>query len=137
VRWFAKPVADAEAFLQGEIVRNAASLYGTTIVTSALGFIYWFVAASMASARALGLASATQSAAAFLSIVCVLGLSTLLISELARDRSPARSLMLTATVVVSIVALALTPLVGLCLQQFSTTLRQALQADAGFYFSRC
>lgn len=124
-------LAETKSFFEGEIVRNASSLYGTTIVTSALGFIYWFVAARMVSPRVVGLASAAQSAAAFLSIVCVLGLSTLLISELAKDRSPARSLMLTASIVVSVVALVVTPLVGMCLQHFSLTLRQAMPGFIG------
>jgi O-antigen/teichoic acid export membrane protein len=125
-RWIAKPVANAMSFLEGPVVRNASSLYGTTIVTSALGFVYWFVAAKMVPVRAVGLASAIQSATAFLSILCVIGLSTLLISELARDRTPARSLMLTATVIVAVVTLVLAPIVGLCLQRYSTTLRQGL-----------
>lgn len=126
MRWLAKPVTDAKSFLEGTIIRNAATLYGTTIVTSALGFVYWFVAARMVPAQAVGLASAIQSAAAFLSIVCVIGLSTLLISELAQDRTFARSLMLTASLAVAMVALLLAPVVGLCLQRFSTTLHQAL-----------
>ena len=125
-RWFATPVADAKSFFEGPIVRNAASLYGTTIVTSAVGFVYWFVAARMVPVRVVGLASAIQSATAFLSIVCVIGLSTLLISELSKDRTHARSLMMTAAAIVSIVTLVLAPFVGLCLQRFSTTLRQGL-----------
>ena len=125
-RWISTLVADAKSFFDGPIVRNAASLYGTTIVTSALGFVYWFVAARMLPVRAVGLASAIQSASVFLSIVCVIGLSTLLISELSRDRTPARSLMLTAAVIVVMVTLVLAPIVGPCLQRFSTTLRQGL-----------
>ena len=126
VRWITKPVADAKSFFEGPIVHNAATLYGTTIVTSALGFVYWFIAARMVPARAVGLASAIQSATAFLSIVCVIGLSTLLISELSKDRAHARSLMLTASAIVAMVTLILAPIVGLCLQRFSITLRQGL-----------
>jgi hypothetical protein len=40
----------------------------------------------MVPARGVGIASAIQLIAQFLSIFCVLGLSTLLIGELARDR---------------------------------------------------
>ncbi len=51
-----------------------------------IGFLYWFAAARMVPARGVGIASAIQLIAQFLSIFCVLGLSTLLIGELARDR---------------------------------------------------
>ena len=95
-RLLAKPMAGIKDAIEGPIVRNAAALYGTTIVTSILGFVYWFVAARLAPAAAVGTASAVQSAAQFLGIFCVIGLNTVLISELAADKSQARSLMLTA-----------------------------------------
>src|ERR1035438_6627611 len=85
---------ELRALTEGPLVRNAASLYGSTIVTSALGFFYWFMAARLLPAASVGIASAIQSAAQLLSVVCVLGLSTLLISELSVDRTHARSLML-------------------------------------------
>src|SRR5664280_2880225 len=91
-----QPIAKARAAMEGPLLRNAASLYGSTVITGFFGFFYWFVAARMAPARAVGISSAVQSAAQLLAIVCVLGLSTLLISELSHDRSHARSLMLTA-----------------------------------------
>src|ERR1019366_2611046 len=37
-RWVARPIADVKHAVEGPVVRNAASLYGTTIVTSILGF---------------------------------------------------------------------------------------------------
>jgi O-antigen/teichoic acid export membrane protein len=114
------------AFLSSPIVRNAASLYGTTVVTSVLGFFYWLVAAKLVSARAVGTASAVQSAAGFLSIVCVLGLSTLLISELSRDSSNARSLMLTAAISVGLISVVVAVVLTLVIERFSPSFRHGL-----------
>jgi O-antigen/teichoic acid export membrane protein len=116
----------AKALTDGDIVRNAASLYGTTVITSALGFVYWFIAARMAPASAVGAASALQSAAQFLSIFCVFGLSTLLISELSQDKREARSLILTATSGAGVFALVVTTLVGLGLLHEAHSLRSGL-----------
>ena len=125
-RLFVKPIAGIKDAIEGPIVRNAAALYGTTIVTSILGFVYWFVAARLAPAAAVGTASAIQSAAQFLGIFCVVGLNTLLISELAADKSEARSLMLTAAAGVGVVAYILSAGIGIGLASVSTTLREGL-----------
>jgi O-antigen/teichoic acid export membrane protein len=117
--------------LEGPIVRNAAALYGTTIITSILGFVYWFVAARLAPAQAVGTASAVQSAAQFLGIFCVIGLNTLLISELAADKSEARSLMLTAAAGVGVVAYIVSAGVGVGLATISPALRQGLNGPGG------
>lgn len=125
-RLLVKPMAEIRDALEGPIVRNAAALYGTTIVTSILGFVYWFVAARLAPAAAVGTASAIQSAAQFLGIFCVIGLNTMLISELAADKSQARSLMLTAAAGVGVVAYIISAGVGVGLASISTTLREGL-----------
>src|SRR3984957_904567 len=125
-RLLVNPLAGIKESLEGPIVRNAAALYGTTIITSILGFVYWFVAARLAPAAAVGTASAIQSAAQFLGIFCVIGLNTLLISELAADKSEARSLMLTAAAGVGVVAYIISAGVGIGLASLSSTLRQGL-----------
>jgi len=130
-RWLAKPIAEARAALEGPVVRNAASLWGTTIVTSLLGFLYWFAAARMVPARAIGIVSAIQSAARFLSIFCVLGLSTLLISELSSDKRHARSLILTAAAGVGVFTLAVSGIVGIGLGALSTSLRPGFSDASG------
>jgi O-antigen/teichoic acid export membrane protein len=112
--------------LEGPIVRNAASLYGTTIITSGLGFFYWFVAAHMVDTAAVGTASAVISAAQFLALVCVLGLSTLLISELSVDKTHARSLILSAGSGAAIFSFAISAIVAICLGVTATTLRAGL-----------
>jgi len=126
-----RAVAEVRLHTAGPIIRNAASLYGTTIVTSVLGFVYWFVAARMASARAVGIAAAIQSSAQFLAMVCVLGLSTLLLGELSRDRTHARSLILTAATGVAAVAVVTSVLAGIILGALSSTLRAGLTIPIG------
>ena len=115
-----------ESLFRGTIVRNASFLYGTTIVTSFLGFLYWFIAARMVPASAVGTASAIQAAAQVLSFFCVLGLSTLLISELSHDRTHARSLILTSTAVVGVFSLITSAIVGIVLGSLSPALRPGL-----------
>jgi O-antigen/teichoic acid export membrane protein len=124
-------IARARASLEGPLVRNAASLYGSTIVTSFLGFFYWLIAARMAPARAVGIASAVQSAAQLLAIFCVLGLSTLLISELSHDGSQARSLMLTAATLVGLVSAVTAGVVSLVVHSISSTVGSGLSGPVG------
>jgi O-antigen/teichoic acid export membrane protein len=130
-RLLGRPMAEIKDALEGPIVRNAAALYGTTIVTSILGFVYWFLAARLAPAAAVGTASAIQSAAQFLGIFCVIGLNTLLISELAADKSQARSVMLTAAAGVGVAAYIISAGVGIGLASLSSTLRHGLNGPGG------
>lgn len=81
------------------LLMNAGSLIGTTIVTSGLGFVYWWVAARWFSPQSVGLGSAVISAMTLLSIICMLGLGTLLIGELPRYPGKEGSLISTALLV--------------------------------------
>jgi len=85
------------------ILANAGSLVGTTVVTSGLGFIYWWLAARQFPAEAVGLGSAAISAMMLLGNVSVLGLGTLLIGELPRQPGKEGSLISTALLVVGLV----------------------------------
>jgi O-antigen/teichoic acid export membrane protein len=131
LRRLEKPLAEVRDALEGPLIRNAASLYGSTMITSFLGFFYWFIAARMATARAVGIASAVQSTAQFISIFCVLGLSTFVISELALDKTQARSLMLTAAVVVGLLAAVISAGVGILFQFFSTSISEGIAGSTG------
>ncbi len=82
---------------------NAGSLIGTTAITSALGFVYWWIAARYFSPESIGFASACISAMMLLGSFCVLGLGTLLITELPRQPGREASLISTALLVVSLV----------------------------------
>src|SRR5437879_10828279 len=78
------------------ILINAGSLIATTAVTAGLGFVYWLVAARGFSPGAVGLASASISAMTLLAYGGMLGLGTMLMGELPRQRGRESSLISTA-----------------------------------------
>ena len=86
----------------GVMLINAGSLIGTSAVTSILGFAYWWVAARLFPPQAVGLASATISAMTLLGTFGILGLGTLLIGELPRQKGKEASLISTALILVGI-----------------------------------
>ncbi|GAC1364685.1 MAG: hypothetical protein NVS2B12_13060 [Ktedonobacteraceae bacterium] len=98
---------------------NAGSLVGTTVITSGLGFAYWWVAARWFTPEAVGAASASISAMMLLGSFCVLGLGTLLITELPRQPKRAGALVSTALLVVGGVGLAIGALFALLAARFS------------------
>lgn len=75
------------------VLRGAASLYGSTVITSALGFFFWLVAARTVDPADVGRSSATIAAASLVGAICLFGLGTLAIAELADDRSAARRII--------------------------------------------
>ncbi len=78
-----------------DLVGNAGSLAATTGATSALGFVFWALAARLFSQQAVGYGSAAVSAMTLLGTIGMLGLGTVLIAELPR-RSPRSGLILAA-----------------------------------------
>jgi O-antigen/teichoic acid export membrane protein len=82
---------------------NAGSLVGTTAVTGAFGFAYWWIAARQYPPQAVGLASAVVSAMTLLGAICLLGLGTLLIGELPRHPGKEASLISAALILVGCV----------------------------------
>jgi len=82
------------------ILANTGSLVGATVVTSGLGFLYWWLAARQFPPEAVGLGSAAISAMMFLGNVSVLGIGTLLIGELPRQPGKEGLLISTALLVV-------------------------------------
>ena len=82
------------------ILVNAGSLVGTTAVTSVLGFVYWWLAARQFSPEAVGLASAAISAMTLIGTFGMLGLNTLLIGELSRQKGQEVSLISAALILV-------------------------------------
>lgn len=61
---------------------SAGALFGSTLITSVLGFAFWAVAARLVPATEVGIASATISAMQMSATVGTFGLATLLISEI-------------------------------------------------------
>jgi O-antigen/teichoic acid export membrane protein len=83
-----------------DLLANALSLFGTTAITSVLGFGFWWLAARLFPVAAVGYASAALSSMMLLGVVGMGGLGTILITELARR--PARpGSLLTASLLVS------------------------------------
>jgi O-antigen/teichoic acid export membrane protein len=80
-------------------------LFGTTVVTSVLGFAFWALAARFYSSVDVGISSAAISAMQFLATVGVLGLNTLVIGEI-RQHSD-RAGFLTAAAIVATAASSL------------------------------
>lgn len=78
------------------ILANAGSLIGTTVVTSGLGFVYWWLAARQFTPDAVGLAVSAISPMLLLGNIGMLGLGTLLMGELPRSRGNAGPLISTA-----------------------------------------
>ncbi len=82
-----------------KLIRNAIALVGTQAVTSVLGFAYWWLAARRFPASSVGLASATVAAMTLLGTLGMLGLGTLLIGELPRQRGRAPQLVTTSVLI--------------------------------------
>jgi O-antigen/teichoic acid export membrane protein len=102
---------------------NTGSLVCTNLITSALGFMYWWLAARLFSPEAVGLASAAISAMALLATISLLGFGSLLIGELPRQPGKEQSLVSTAILLVGgvgglagVVFAVLTPLISKDLQ---------------------
>jgi O-antigen/teichoic acid export membrane protein len=90
-----------------DVLRNAGSLLATTGVTSAMGFVYWAVAARLFSQRVVGYGSATLSAALLLGTIGMFGLGTLLIGELPRRTLRRGSLVAAALLTSGLISVVL------------------------------
>lgn len=72
--------------LHRDVLKNASSLVATTGVASALGFLYWALAARLFTQQAVGYGAAAVSAMTLLGTIGMFGLGTVLIGELPRRR---------------------------------------------------
>lgn len=81
------------------ILINAISLIGTLVVTSGLGFAFWWIVARRFELAEAGLASASISAMMLLGTVGMMGMGTLLIGELSRRPEMKISLISTALLI--------------------------------------
>jgi O-antigen/teichoic acid export membrane protein len=90
---------------QRPVIAAASSLFGSTLITSLLGFAFWVVAARLYAATSVGTASAGLSAMQFLATVGVLGLGTLVIGEV-RQSERGSGLIAAATIVATAASMA-------------------------------
>jgi O-antigen/teichoic acid export membrane protein len=86
------------------LMRSAAALASTSVVTAGLGFVYWAVAARSFPATAVGEASTAIAAMSLIAPLTLLGLGTLLVSELPTMRDGRSTLVSTAALVSAIAA---------------------------------
>ena len=89
------------------IVINAGSLFSTQIVTSGLGFLYWWLAARMFEPGLVGLSSAAISAMLLMGDIGKVGLDTLLVGELPRRPNAQKELIMTALLITGVVGFGL------------------------------
>lgn len=90
------------------VVRIAAALCSTTVITASLGFLFWAAAARLTTPDVVGRAAAVVSSIELIAVFATLGLHTLLIAELPGRRGrDAPSLMVTCFLVVSVVSLCI------------------------------
>jgi len=87
------------------LLANAASLVGSTGITSILGFVYWWLAAREFSPTIVGFASAAISAMMLFGTFAMLGMGTLLMGELSRQSDKAGALISTSLLLVGGVGL--------------------------------
>lgn len=86
------------------LLRNAAALVSTSVVTAGLGFIYWTVAARMYPVADVGESTTAISAMSLIAPFTVLGFGTALISRLPTMQSGRAQLVSTAVVVCAVAA---------------------------------
>jgi O-antigen/teichoic acid export membrane protein len=88
----------------GEFLGNSVALMATSVLTSLLGFGYWWFAARFFPARVVGSASAAVSAMTLISTLGMFGMGTLLISELPQSKEGRGRLISTCVLVAAGVA---------------------------------
>jgi O-antigen/teichoic acid export membrane protein len=110
------------------LLLNSLSLVGTTVVTATLGFVYWWVAGNQFSPAAMGLGSAEISVMTLLGTICMLGLGTLLISEMPRYKGEELSLISAALITVGGVGWVIGVLFALIVPSILTSF-QSLRAS--------
>lgn len=83
------------------VLLNAASLVGSNLISAALGFVYWPLAARSFSTSDVGTASAVLAAAMLLGGLSALGTTTLLVGELPRRNTIDRGRLVATAVLVT------------------------------------
>jgi O-antigen/teichoic acid export membrane protein len=90
-----------------ELLANAGSLVGSVVVTSLLGFPYWWLAARSFSPSAVGFAATAVSSMMLLGTFGMLGLGTLLTGELSRREHGREAFLATGLAICAGAGLAL------------------------------
>jgi O-antigen/teichoic acid export membrane protein len=115
----------------GLLVRMSISLVGAAGVTSALGFVFWWLAAQELPVEAVGLASAAVSAMLLLGNLAAMGLGTVLMREMPRLTDGRGSMILAALAVAGTVGLLAGAGFGLVAPYLSDDLSMLSDSPAG------
>lgn len=105
-----------------QVAGTSMSLYGSLIVTNVLGFAFWWLAAHELPPREVGAGSAVVSAMQLLALLCVVGLNTLVISELSVNPVLAPSLIITGGLIAPALGMLSGIVVGVAMGASSSTL---------------
>lgn len=105
---------------------SAASLLASTAVTSGLGFVYWVLAARVASVESVAAATAIVSAMTLLLNVGQFGFGTMLIAEGTRGERRMGPLVAASLLVVVLASAALTALFVVVARSVDSTLARSL-----------
>jgi len=97
------------------LVRNAASLVSSSVVTSGLGFVYWTVAARTFPARDVGQSATAISAMSLIAQFTVLGFGTALVSKLPKMSGGRARLVSTVALVCAVVGATVAVVAGVLL----------------------
>jgi O-antigen/teichoic acid export membrane protein len=116
----------AAALRASPVLQGAAYMYGSTVTTSLLGFVFWFVAAKLLTPAAVGRASAALSASQLVATVGILGLGTLAIAELSGETAQVRRLLSAACVVAGVASALVGLVTGVVLSHSSRHLAPVL-----------
>jgi O-antigen/teichoic acid export membrane protein len=115
----------------GLLVRMSISLVGAAGVTSALGFVFWWLAAQELPVEAVGLASAAVSAMLLLGNLAAMGLGTVLMREMPRLTGGRGSMILAALAVAGSVGVLAGTGFGLIAPYLSDELSMLSDSPAG------
>jgi O-antigen/teichoic acid export membrane protein len=88
----------------GDLLSNSGSLMATSVLTSVVGFAYWWVAARSFPAEAVGSVSAAVSAMTLVGTLGMFGMGTLLLAELPKMPGRQGNLISTCVLVAGTVA---------------------------------
>lgn len=113
------------------IITNAGAVAATTVVTSILGFAYWWIAAHLFPPEAVGFAGAGVSAMTLLGSIGALGCGTLLISELGRRPGEEGTAITTALVLTALVGCGFGAIFALIAPGLSPELAPLRESIAG------
>jgi O-antigen/teichoic acid export membrane protein len=117
---------------EGGIWAPFRSLLGAQVIGAVLGLVFWVLAARLVDAHEVGVAAAAISAQTLLGIVTVLGIGTVLISDLPRhDPRRQRQLVLRGLLVVAVSSSALGGGLVAVSPLFTENLKEALGDPLG------